>query len=414
MMGATGPMGVTGPTGATGLTGPNGNTGATGPGPAGPTGPTGAAGAVGATGPTGAAGPTGSAGATGATGPNIQFEPARTLWVSQSWPAGADPAWFFTTISAAIAQAATLSPVSGNPILIAIDAGTYTENVTLPSWVFLAGLTTAFAGVTINGTLTWTPVGAAAEAINVYHLIVTGLVTITTTGKASGKTSTLFFNSEVGGVFNGRAASGATQDFINFQGCTAQPSLWTFNSCGVEWLGGRVAPFTFNTPLGACTFAIVGATTNPASGGSWSVNGTTVGKFTGTNFLNLGVTAAAGTAVAIAGCFGGGPLSGAGAFDVRGSNYNGNANLAGITGTCKRTTYTFSFGPTSAGGPGTNLITFPVPYPDGNYNVDLQLTAGPLAGVAGATPTVTLKTGPNFTLTDLVGGNTFDITVAYD
>jgi hypothetical protein len=319
---------------------------------------------------------------------------------------------FFTTISAAIAQAATLTPVSGNPVMIAIAPGTYTENPVLQSWIFLAALTPAFAGVTINGTLTWAPTGAVAEAINVYNLIVVDAVTITTTGKSAGKTSTLFNNCEVGGTFNGRSASGATQDFINFQGCTAQPVSWTFcptsGGCAVEWLGGRVAPMTFDN---ACVFDFSGATTNPAASGTWSVNGTTVGKFTGTNFLALGIAAAAGTSVAVAGCYDSGALTGAGAFDVRGTNYNGNANLTGITGTANRTTWTQSFGSTVAG---ANLVTLTPAYPTPvTYNVSLAYTA---VGVAVAGVTITGKTGGSFVLTEPAGasGNTYDITVTND
>jgi hypothetical protein len=277
----------------------------------------------------------------------------------------------------------------------------------LQSWIFLAPITPSFVGVTINGTLTWTPVGAVAEAINVYNLVVVGAVTINTTGKSAGKTSTLFNNTEVGGTFTGRAASGATQDFINFQGVTAQPASWTFSSCAVEWLGGRVAPMTFN---GACVFDFSGATTNPAASGAWSVNGTTVGKFTGTNFLALGIAAAAGTSVAVAGCYDSGALTGAGAFDVRGTNYNGNANLAGITGTANRTTWTQSFGPSGAGG---NTVTLTPAYPDATYNVSVDYTA---VGVAVAGVTITGKAAGQFTLTEPAGasGNTYDITVTHD
>ena len=329
------------------------------------------------------------------------FEPARTLFVAQSWNAGADPAVFFTTIGDAVTAAEALSPTSGNPVAIAIAGGTYTENVTLPSWVFLAALSPSFVGVTINGTLTWTPVGSSAEAINVYNVVVTGAVTITTTGKSGGKTSALFNNCEVGGTHTGRASSGATQDFINFQGCTAQPSLWTFTSCAVEWLGGRLAPFTFD---GACTFAIVGATTNPAASGAWSFNGTTVGRFAGCELLALAGSWASGT-IGTYRCDGTGLVtSQLGAkVDVRETTIP----YAG-SGQVNRTITTFSFGPTAMG---ANAVSFTVPYQDATYGVALQATAIPGGTIPVVTYSVPLNTG--FTLNDSIGGNTFGITVSH-
>jgi hypothetical protein len=92
--------------------------------------------------------------------------------------------------------------------------------------------------------------------------------------------------------------------------------------------------------------------------------------------------------------------------DVRGSNYNGNVNLVG-PGTINRTTHTDSSPLTI---PGPNNVVFAVPFPDGAYNVAMQLTSGP----GSAAVTVTGKTGLGFTINDPVGGNKFDITVTHD
>jgi hypothetical protein len=345
----------------------------------------------------------------GSTSSEAQFEPARTLFVSSEWPAGSDPAVFFTTISDAITQAATLSPIAGDPISIAIDAGTYNENVTLQSFINLSALSPAFTGVTIDGTLTWMPTGAVAEAINVYHIVVGDAVTIDTTGKAGGHASVVFQNCEVGGTATCRSASGGTQDFISFENCTAQPApLWTFSNCAVEWLGGRVAPFTFN---GACTFTIDGATTVPAASGTWSVNNTTVGKFIGTNLLALGTTLSGTASVAFTGCFGTGAITvPAGATaDVRGSNNT--TNLVG-PGKINRTISSFVFGPTSIVS-SVNPVAFTIPYIDANYSVALQLTASAPQGPGNVATFTTALANTGFTINDSVGGNTYQVTVSH-
>ena len=53
---------------------------------------------------------------------------------------------------------------------------------------------------------------------------------------------------------------------------------------------------------------------------------------------------------------------------------------------------------------------FAVPFPDGAYNVSLQLTAGP----GNALATTSGKTGAGFTIHDAGGNNTYDVTVIHD
>ena len=54
----------------------------------------------------------------------------RVLRVAQG---STDPG-YYPTISAALVQAATLTPITANPVAIWIEPGTYTENLTLVSF----------------------------------------------------------------------------------------------------------------------------------------------------------------------------------------------------------------------------------------------------------------------------------------
>ena len=432
--GQTGPSGPTGPaaTGSTGLTGPTGPTGPS-DGPTGPTGPTGPS--DGPTGPTGATGPTIVLQDEGAPVPGAphdtlnfvgagvqvtdagggvvdiaipggpQFIPARTLFVAQSWPAGSDPAVFFTTIDVALAQAATLTPTQANPVAILVYPGTYPQNLNLVSWVSVTGAPGAFPDVNVTGTVTWTPTGNIAESTFLWFLGLRSPVTVNTTGKTGGQTTLIFFNCFVETLtYTGRANAGPTRDLVQLFACVPGMTPFTITTAQVELQACRLNAITFN---GACRFAIAGGTTIPAAVAPWNVNGTSLGFVTGA-LLATPWNLASGTSVVMSGCDITSPVTvAAGATaDVRGSNYNGNANLVG-PGTINRTTHTQSFGPTVVG---ANAVVFTVPFPDAIYNVALQLTAGP--GSAGVT--VTGKTGAGFTINDPVGGNTFDILVNHD
>jgi hypothetical protein len=144
---------------------------------------------------------------------------------------------------------------------------------------------------------------------------------------------------------------------------------------------------------------------------SSTLTGTSSGIFSGGTVSGACVVGA-GCSLKLAGCDITGVISGAGATDVRGSNYNGNANLGIGPGTVNRSVFTGSFGPTAVG---ANPVAFAPtsPYPDTIYNVNLQLTADPFAtGSAGVT--VTGKAVGGFTINDPIGGHTFDYTVIHD
>src|SRR5271154_5478031 len=285
--GRRGPRGHDGRDGTPGTTGPTGPTAPSGtPGPAGAatmtgaTGPTGPTGPIGPTGPTGT---TGSIGSTGSTGPSVpQFEPARTLFVSTAWPAGADPAVYFTTIPAAIAQANALvpAPSQANQVAIIIYPGTYPQNIVMGSGIVLKGAPGSFADIIISGTVTWAPTGSVAEQAFFYFLNLNpAVITVNTTGKTGGQTTFIAYNCFVNSItYTGRASSGPTRDLVEFWNCVPGMTPYTFTSAEIEYVGGRLNAMTFD---GDCVFSIIGGTTIPAASAPWNVNDTSAGNATG-------------------------------------------------------------------------------------------------------------------------------------
>jgi hypothetical protein len=209
-------------------------------------------------------------------------------------------------------------------------------------------------------------------------------------------------------VATGRGAADNLFYFNCILGAGATNSTYTnmvgtIAGIGVEIVGSRFRGLTFAGSTGA---RIQGGESAALGGNTYALTGTAKAIFQGVNIENV-VTVASGCTLTI----NGGPLNttltvaAGGAADVRGSNYGGNANLLGA-GTINRTTWISSVGPTVVG---ANAVVLNPPYPDANYNVNLQLTAG-----AGAFATITGKTGAGFTINDSVGGNTFDYTVIHD
>jgi hypothetical protein len=322
-----------------------------------------------------------------------QFIPERTLFVAQSWPAGSDPLVFFTTISAALVQAATLSPTAANPIEILVYPGTYSDALSLAGNVHLVGAGQQ-RSVIISGPVTWAPTTPGTqENLNLAFLTFTGSFTIDTTGKLTGAAQP---------VGRGLIFSGG----FNFQGSpTAAGVLWiacvfvsatTFNNVSVSFLAclvNAVADFTGSTSIRYDGIMAVAPVFSDTSSGQLSVP------------TIPGVTNNSTGIVTISGAISG-SLAGTGPIDVRGSNYGGNGNLAG-PGTINRTTFTESAGPTT----GVALsVLFAVPYPDNLYNVSLQLTAGPgdpAAKVIG-------KAFNGFMINTTVAGNTYEFIVNHD
>lgn len=328
--------------------------------------------------------------------------PARSVFVSQAWPANADPSVFFTSIGAALTQAATLAPVQTAQVLVKVFPGVYVEDVTIPSWVILVGDNQN--ATVIDGTLTWTPTAAGGEAINIVGMRVDVGLVVDTTGKPSGGSTINATNCNFADVNHlGRTAVGGNRDLFYLGLCNFGGGAFVCENVLLEVIACRHRGFTLN---GACRYTVSGG--NPIPQGAaipWDINGTSTGVAVGTSFISEW-NFAAGTSGVFAGCQSTANVNiAAGAtVDARAANLDG---LLVGPGAANRTAETFSFGPTV---PGPNLVAFAVPFADAAYNVSLQLTAGP----GNAAATVTAKTASGFTLTDAVGVNTFDITVVHD
>jgi hypothetical protein len=333
------------------------------------------------------------------------FTPARTLFVAESWPAGADPTIFFTSIAAAYAASAALNPTAADPVEILVYPGTYPDPITIVSNVHLIG-TGQQRAVNVTGAVTWTlgaginaPQTNADENLNVCFITFLAPWLIDSTAKAGGSSAGPVFRGVIlsGLIYNGQSGLDTSIIFAS----VLMPGTYTFNNIAAMNLyatRGRAMSFT-----GSTSFQIAGGTEL----GLITLSGTASGRITGIADLG-GVSVGAGCSVVLSGCDNTGAITVAagGSADVRATNYGGNANLVG-PGTINRTTFATSFGPTAIG---ANAVVFAVPYPDGTYNVNLQL----VAGAGSAAVTVTAKTGTGFTINDPVGGNTFDFVVSHD
>lgn len=352
----------------------------------------------------------GHEGPTGPTGPSIAFTPARTLFVAQSWPAGADPTIFFTSIAAAYAASAALTPTAANPVEILVYPGTYPDPITIVSNVHLFG-TGGQNAVIVTGAVTWSPgagvnapLAAGNENLDVSFITFTAPWAIDSTAKTAGIADSIFTGVSLAGYnYNGNTLG---LDNATIVASVMGAGVYTINNVGIIKIKATdgQAPVLFTGD----TFFII-------SGGLEfdlvTLAGTARGDITGIGDFG-GVTVASGCLATIAGCNSSGPINVAagGEVDLRGSSYNGNASLVG-PGPINRTTFTIPAVVTTIAG--ANPITFHVPYPPGvnNYNVNLQLIAGP----GNAAVTVTAKTNTGFTINDTVNaGNTFDVTVIND
>ena len=402
--GRDGDIGATGPAAADAATGPTGSTGLTGP--------TGATGRTGSTGAAGLTGPTGPRGLTGFTGPGFTgsaglnaASPDRTLFVAQSWSGPVDPTRYFTSIAAAYAASVALNPTLANPVEILVYPGTYPDPITIVSNVHLVG-TGQQRAINVTGPVTWTPgVGVNApqtgveERLNVFSMTFSGPWLIDSTGKTAGVAAVPVFRGNIvlGGLtHNGRGAPDASITFASV--IAGAPA--TFNNVGNLnfYAVQKATPITFTGSTGV----------RSAGGsvlGSLTFNQTGPARISG-EMIQAAINVGAGSNVVISG----GQLTAAvtvaagGTADVRATNYGSQANLVG-PGTINRTTWTG----TVVVGAGATLVPLTPPFPDGLYNVSLQLTAG--GGDAGAF--VTAKTGAGFTINAAVG-STFDYTVIHD
>jgi hypothetical protein len=346
-----------------------------------------------------------AAGGNGSSGGS--FAPDRALFVAQSWPVGVDPSIYFTTIAAALAQAATMTPTDADPILISIYPGIYSDALALVSNVHLFGFTKRC--VQITGAVTWTPgTGVNApqngndEYLNLEFLQFLAPITIDSTTKNGAFQSRLRCLDI--DIADGIACSSRISNVDNvaildskIATPTGGPSLASFDNTVANLLNGT---YTTIALTGTATIEIDGnqifdavtIDTNTSNRigaaqifGTVGISGTAQVDFTGSWFAPGAVLTVA------AGC----------KADVRMAEYNGNTNLAGA-GKIDRTVWRTSFGPTGAG---NNIVPISPPLWDANYGVSIELTA------AGAYPPVSAKTNASFTINDPVGGNTYNFTI---
>jgi hypothetical protein len=352
---------------------------------------------------------------------DLTFAPGRTVFVAKSWPAGSDPAVYFTSIQTAINQAATLLPTATNPIGIVIFSGQYNEVLTICSNAYLIALSPG--SVTVVGNITWTPaVGINApqatieERMQFIDITNPGSVfTFDSRGKVSG--ATVFF-APLACVFQNITAfgrpGGGNDDEIFIYNSNLLNGTYTFTDIqgiipAIQIISSRFRGLNL---IGDTTCVVEGGNNIRPGGGPApiTVQGTATLQLQGLNINNpVNVTSTAPLGLTANGCiFNDTVTAGAGATaDIRGSNYRQNSNLIG-PGAINRSLWNAAVaGPTVLG---ANPVVFNPPFPDATYTANLQLTSGP--GNAGTT--VTGKTGAGFTINEPVGGNAYDYSVTQE
>lgn len=338
---------------------------------------------------------------------NVSPDPARTLWVAQSWADNVDATKYFTTLAAALTQAATMTPLQTNPVLIMcypIPA----ENLTLISNVTIASAGPGGTVVQV-GNCTWSPTDSITEQINLTSVTFTSgsTLTVNSTGKSGGSCTLNSLHC----VFQNMAFTGRANNLDTFFAYSANlaSSTVTFT----DWTGSAQ---TVGVEFSGCRYramTIAGATQVRMQSGD-HILGTIA--LTGTSSLhaagvvNLGaITVASGCTLRAVGCNLVSTLAVAsgGTADIRHSSYTP-ASVTG-PGTINRSIIN---GTTAATSVGANDITLAIPLPTGSttYGVKLSLVSG--AGNAAAT--ITGKAEDKFVLTDSVGTNVWDYTVTQE
>jgi hypothetical protein len=346
------------------------------------------------------------------------------LYVAPSWPTGVDPTIYFTTIQAAIDQAATLNPLTANHVNIEVAAGTYNENLTLVSNVNIMGEPSAVNQSVSVLSVTWLPAqglnvpqAALTEGLSLSYMSIPTLTTNSTgKGTNAGNCAITFTECSFNSISCTGRAGASSSDNSFWYNCNWQTTgTYLFTDMngvtnGVEIVSTRLRDLD-----------IAGDTTCRVQGGevvsqavTWSISGTASMNVQGVNLQNsINVTSTAAVGFTAMGCklLGTLTVDGASAVaDIRDCNYNAQASLVSANGgQINRSNWNGTTGATSAG---ANAISYTVPYPVGetSYNVQLQLVSGP----GNAAATVTAKTATGFTLTDSVGGNVWDYTVTQE
>ena len=347
--------------------------------------------------------------AGGGGGPGVNLVPARTLYVSTAWPAGADPLVFFTSIAPAEAQALALVPTAASPVEIIIFPGVYPGAITLVSNVHLVA---DRRNVIVTGVVVYTPGAgvnapqtAALEFVSIHGIDFEDLVTCDATGKA-GNLSTIEF----------RDCGLSTTVHVGRAGLFDRIQIFDCIDFGTGGGGGGIKMTGSNGNLYHSFFLGIDALGSAAVTvqshevyGTVTVVGPAAMNIDQTDVYAPIIVGPGATFTAVGSSLTAGVSSAAGAMvDIRDSEYYSPASIVG-PGPIDRSIYRFIAGPTAVG---PNVILFtgiPAPlYSTGFYNVQLTDNAG--AG-GGALPSVTGKAAIGFTLNDPTGGRTFDVTV---
>lgn len=405
-----------GGTGADGANGAQGNQGfqGTNPGAQGPQGNQGVAGTAGATGAQGAQGNQGLRGLQGFQGAQgnqglqgFQGEvgptaiPERTLFVSPSWDPAVDPAVYFTTISAALVQAATLTPTLSDGVAIIVYPGEYSEDIEVVSYVSISS--SDYLSAAITGAVSYEPgVGVNApstalrEVAYFENMIINGPnLTMDGTGKTSDEAVFELRDCQVGTatVITGR---GTGEDLFQMFGCLhVEADLEFFDA------DGRLHDSFFLQINGTDSGSLVA--TGCTLFGVHDIAGGYLSFLTACDVVGSAGIFTGAFLAAHACTFLGGVDTTSGEADIRESEYFSSSALGG-TEAVDRSVYTFTLAGSAIG---ANLVTIPVPYLDADYNVQLTVTN---AG-GGEVPAVNTKTATDFNLDDPEGGRDFDITI---
>jgi hypothetical protein len=375
------------------------------------------------------------------------FAPSRTLFVSKAWFAGSDPNIYFTTISAAEVRALALNPISSNPIVIELAPGTYVEDVVHVSNVHLVGIDKL--SVFVTGNISWllgqgvnAPQAALPENASFINMTSggPGSFTYDSTAKTGASTAVAefhrFFWGQAWSVTGGAGTGGRQDTMLMYDSILAKNSATFFKNMvgdglGVSLIGTRTHTVAWqgNTVARVWSTEVISANNNAVHSLADTANVTYLASDFTTQVSSITVASGchlqmmgcylheAGTFVVAAGGFAtcsgcdiAGALSGGGAFDLRGSNIGGNADLTGITGTCDRTNWT---GTTGATATGDNIIAISPPYPN---TTNMVVMAVQDTGTATPFKIPLAQIAVNqFVLNDpSAGGNTFNYVIVKD
>jgi hypothetical protein len=330
------------------------------------------------------------------------FNPERTLFVAHSWPQGSSSTIYFTTIAAALAQAATMSPTSQNPVAVIIYPGTYSDALTLVSNVHLFG--NARRDVVVTGSVTWSPsvgvnVSAAtiSEQVSISAIRFEGPITFDSTSKPESGQGCVLDCRQVDIRGNVTVASrNNREDHFEAWESTLIATL-AFSNTIVNFSGCTLLALAFS---GASDFDING----DQSFGTISLADTTTGSIQSMEII-APIVVGSGCSLGVVGSVFETPSSltvaSGGSADIRGCRYLSNSQLVG-PGSISRSLWTIAVSTVA----GDNTITLDPPYPDARYSVAVEMTAP-----GGAYPAITSKSSGSFTLNDPVGGQTLNLTI---